>query len=236
MLGIKLNQAIKWGHWRVVSWTQLFYTAIFMVADDMGHTEIKHHLCWQRGWVDVRWGTIYNNDVIMSAMVSQMTNLTIVCSNVYSRRRSKNIKASRHWPFWGEFIGDRWILRTKGQWRGNFFHLMTSSWFRISFLNISLWCETNHGDCYFKVTMFFCRSKPSMSFSVLNLDQNLRMLQLVASYHWLCWITSSHDLMPNNQIFGSKLWYKCKQILTHLTIQGGVGVCFGEIIQCSRGK
>ena len=27
----------------------------------------------------------------------------------------ENIKAPRHWPLWGEFTGDRWIPRTKGQ-------------------------------------------------------------------------------------------------------------------------
>ena len=25
----------------------------------------------------------------------------------------ENIKAPRHWPFWGEFTGDQWILRTE---------------------------------------------------------------------------------------------------------------------------
>ena len=40
----------------------------------------------------------------------------------------ENIKAPRHWPLCGEFTGDRWILRTNGQWRGKCFHLMTSSW------------------------------------------------------------------------------------------------------------
>ena len=39
----------------------------------------------------------------------------------------ENIKAPRHWPLCGEFTGDRWIPRTKGQWRGKCFHLMTSS-------------------------------------------------------------------------------------------------------------
>ena len=29
--------------------------------------------------------------------------------------RTENIKAPRHWPLWGEFTGDRWIPRTKGQ-------------------------------------------------------------------------------------------------------------------------
>ena len=27
----------------------------------------------------------------------------------------QNITAPRHWPLWGEFTGDRWIPRTKGQ-------------------------------------------------------------------------------------------------------------------------
>ena len=40
----------------------------------------------------------------------------------------ENLKAPRHWPLWGEFTGDRWIPRTKGQWRGKCFHLMASSW------------------------------------------------------------------------------------------------------------
>ena len=40
----------------------------------------------------------------------------------------ENIKAPRHWPLCGEFTGDRWIPRTKGQLRVKCFHLMTSSW------------------------------------------------------------------------------------------------------------
>ena len=28
----------------------------------------------------------------------------------------ENIKASRHWPFWGESTYDRWIPHTKGQY------------------------------------------------------------------------------------------------------------------------
>ena len=27
----------------------------------------------------------------------------------------ENIQAPRHWPLWGEFAGDWWILRTNGQ-------------------------------------------------------------------------------------------------------------------------
>ena len=34
----------------------------------------------------------------------------------------------RRRPFWKEFVGDRWIPHTKGQWSGLCFHLVTSSW------------------------------------------------------------------------------------------------------------
>ena len=31
----------------------------------------------------------------------------------------ENIKAPRHWLLWGEFTGDQWFPRSKGQWRRN---------------------------------------------------------------------------------------------------------------------
>ena len=59
---------------------------------------------------------VHYNDVIMSAMASQITSLTIVYSTVYIQAHIKeNIKAPRHWPLCVEFTGDRWIPRTKGQ-------------------------------------------------------------------------------------------------------------------------
>ena len=77
-------------------------------------------------------GTIHSNhyfDVIISAMVSQIFSLMIVCSIVHSGTDQRNIKAPRHWPLCGEFIvtGDRWIPRTNDQQRGKCFYLMTSS-------------------------------------------------------------------------------------------------------------
>ena len=71
---------------------------------------------------------IHYNDVIMGAIASQITNLTIVYSIVYSDADQRNIKDPRHWPLCVEFTGDRWIPRTNGQLRGKCFHLMTSSW------------------------------------------------------------------------------------------------------------
>ena len=49
----------------------------------------------------------------------------------------ENAKAPRHCPLCGEFTGDRWIPRTKDQWRGKCFHLMTSSW--IILLHLTVW-------------------------------------------------------------------------------------------------
>ena len=72
--------------------------------------------------------TLHYGDVIMGAMASQITSLTIVYSTVYSDADKENIKALRHWPLCGEFTGDQWIPRTNDQLRGKCFHLMTSSW------------------------------------------------------------------------------------------------------------
>ena len=57
----------------------------------------------------------YYDDVVMGMIVYQITSLTVVYSTVYSDAHKKNIKAPRHWPLWGKFIGDPWIPRTNGQ-------------------------------------------------------------------------------------------------------------------------
>ena len=55
------------------------------------------------------------DDVIMSAIASEITSLTIVNSNFIRAHIKENIKAPRHWPLCGDFTGDRLIPRTKGQ-------------------------------------------------------------------------------------------------------------------------
>ena len=67
------------------------------------------------------------DDVIMSAIASQITSLTVVYSTVYwdqSKHQSSTLLAF----VWG-IHRDRWIPRTKGQLRGKCFHLMASLWF-----------------------------------------------------------------------------------------------------------
>ena len=58
------------------------------------------------------WSYEHYNDAILGAMASQITSLTIVYSTIYVQIK-ENIKASHHWPLWGEFTGDWWIPRTQ---------------------------------------------------------------------------------------------------------------------------
>ena len=58
---------------------------------------------------------MYYSDVIMGAMASQINDVSMVYSAVYSGVDRKNIKAPRHWPLWGESTGDSWFSLTKGR-------------------------------------------------------------------------------------------------------------------------
>ena len=64
----------------------------------------------------------------MSTISSQITNITIVYSTVYSGAAKRRHQSSASLAFVRESADDRWIVRTKGQQGGKCFHLMTSSW------------------------------------------------------------------------------------------------------------
>ena len=68
------------------------------------------------------------DDVIMSAIASQIISLTIVYSTVYSDADQRKHQSCASLAFVRGIHRDRWIPRTKGQLRGKCFHLMTSSW------------------------------------------------------------------------------------------------------------
>ena len=68
------------------------------------------------------------SDVIMSAIASQIAGVSLFTQPFIQMQIKENINAPRHRPLWGEFTSDRWIPRTKDQWRGKSFHLMTSSY------------------------------------------------------------------------------------------------------------
>ena len=120
-------------HWR------LWHSSFSPLARSFGSCGTLHNMgnsCQLECYgIFIRWPEYHHsvvhlphyNDVIMSAMVSLIGSVSIVYSTVCSDADQRIIKAPHHWPLWGEFTGDRWIPRTKGQWRGKFSHLMTSS-------------------------------------------------------------------------------------------------------------
>ena len=74
----------------------------------------------------------------MTTIASQITSLTVVNSTVYSDVDQRKHQSSASLAFvWG-IHRDRWIPRTKGQLRGKWFHLMTSSWWRHDMVRVSV--------------------------------------------------------------------------------------------------
>ena len=72
--------------------------------------------------------TVHYNDVIMGAIPSQITSLTIVYSTVYADADQRKHQRPASLAFVRGIHRDRWIPRTNGQYPGKCFHLMTSSW------------------------------------------------------------------------------------------------------------
>ena len=81
---------------------------------------------------------LHYGDVIMDAIASQITCLTIVYSIVYSDADQRKHQSSASLAFVRGIHRDRWIPRTNGQLRGKCFHLMTSSWI-ITLVLFALW-------------------------------------------------------------------------------------------------
>ena len=84
-------------------------------------------------------GSSHYNGVTMSAMASQSPASWLLTQSFVLAQMNENIKTPRHWPLCGEFTGDRWIFRSKGQWRGKCFHFITSSWSRIPLMSFLNW-------------------------------------------------------------------------------------------------
>ena len=74
--------------------------------NNTGHTNMQPYLLEELSLLllkcyDTVGDIVHYNDVIMGAMVSQITSLTIVYSTVYSGADQRKIKAPRHWPLRG---------------------------------------------------------------------------------------------------------------------------------------
>ena len=63
---------------------------------------------------NLKWMATYYNDVIMGAMASQITYLTIDYSTIYSGADQRKQLSSASLALCGEFTGDLWIPRTNG--------------------------------------------------------------------------------------------------------------------------
>ena len=71
---------------------------------------------WLHLRVSVMPFSLHYSDVIISTMTSQITSLTIVYSyRLFRRRSKKSSKLRTTGLLCGEFTGDRWIPRNKGQ-------------------------------------------------------------------------------------------------------------------------
>ena len=104
---------------RVVHLWSIFHSSFFPV------TPINNSVL-----VHTKHGHQHYDDVRMGAIASQITSLAIVYSAFYSGVDQRKHQSSASLAFvWG-IHRDRWIPRTKGQLRGKWFHLMTSSWSR----------------------------------------------------------------------------------------------------------
>ena len=117
----------------------LYKTTHFFARDGFWvHTDVigcVFHLCNCRAHYD---------DVTITTIASQITNLTVVYSILYSDADQRKHQSSASLAFvWG-FTGDRWIPRTNGQLRGKSFHLMTSSWACIIML-YRMWIHDTRG-------------------------------------------------------------------------------------------
>ena len=104
----------EWDMWPCV----YIYTSILHLRDIIDHRKLvrlgKDRHCIVHN-IDT---TTHYSDVIMGAMASQITSLTIVCSTVYSGADQRKQQSSASLAF----------ARGIHRWRGKCFHLMTSSW------------------------------------------------------------------------------------------------------------
>ena len=74
-------------------------------------TESRAAIGWTVYGADSRFSV---ND--MHCGFQQKPPASQVCTQpLFQAQIKENIEALRHWPLWGEFTGDRWIPRTKGQ-------------------------------------------------------------------------------------------------------------------------
>ena len=87
--------------------TLTFHLVAITWGQFTGNVQVKYHQHEvENNWLKVIWGWVfyiwYYGDVLMSAMVSQITNLTIVCATIYSGVDQRKHQSSVSLAFvWG---------------------------------------------------------------------------------------------------------------------------------------
>ena len=101
-------------------------------------------------------------DAIMTTMASQITSLTVVYWIVIYAYIKKKYQSSASLAFVRGIHRDRWIPRTKGQWRRKCFHLMTSSYMHHFGLlsEVSFWDPTHLELPLHKGNTIYCMRNP----------------------------------------------------------------------------
>ena len=112
LFGINYHSDVTWVHWHVISMTTWRFVQ-HLVRGSQKHQNLagllresmSHHWFPLPKGEDAKYISHYY-DVLMSAIASQITSLTIVYSTIYSRHRSKKTSKPRvTWPLCREFTG-----------------------------------------------------------------------------------------------------------------------------------
>ena len=132
------------------------------------------------------------SDVMISAMASQITGVSILSSTVSSNANQWNTEASRHWSFWGESICHRWIPLTKGQSRWKYFHSMTSS------------CRLERGSTWFwnRLDTVLFKSRQRI-YRIMMTSSNGNIFRVTGP---LCGEFTGHRWIPLTKASDAELW------------------------------
>ena len=181
----------------------------------------------------------------MSAMVSHITGVSIVCSNVCSGPEIKH-QSSALLAFLRGFTGDRWISRTKDQQRGKCFHWMRSSWHK------TVTTSSHHLTCDFRFILSWNKfyrvwdrfSKPGIIPGMGSANESRRYgatSDPIDQAHaqndlWKHSQMSLHSYSSHmiGQVRGA-LWCAQCRVISDLVITGPKYTWWFSMIQCSCG-
>ena len=118
--------------YHVLKWTEYLsklylcsWVNVLVLVKSLSLIALMIYVLWVQHLIDTYWYplilyschaiVIHHDDVVMGAIASQFTSLTIVYSTIYSGADQSKHQRSSHWPLCGEFTGHRWIPGTNGQ-------------------------------------------------------------------------------------------------------------------------